>query len=405
MANTLLLSLGAPYYRHDGTLYVELQTTSGLAGWLEGFDKVICFAICHDGPPPVTFVPVDAAPYDVSAVTHVPLPNGYDRRTYMRERKAVRETLTTHIQAADFRVFSFGGWIGDWGMEAASLCRALGKAHAVWLDRVESQVVLEHGASGGLSGLKARLRSAIIARNERIALRGAELGMLHGKTVFDKLGQYSRNPVQIEDIHVPESDRIPRDTMAQKLARADDAPLRIVYAGRLSPMKGPHDWVEVLEKLRAAGARVSAHWYGDGELADAVAADVAKRGLGDVCHLEGFVADREAVLQHLRDGDILMFCHLTDESPRILIETLHSGTPLVGYRDPFAGELAGEQGGGILVDRGDTDALAREVARLAEDRAALRDLQEKAAASAQHLTHEKVFEHRCNVVKTELGPK
>lgn len=404
MDTTLFLSLGAPYYRHNGQLYVELQTVSGISGWLEEFQNLICFGIVFDRPPPATYVLQSEVPFEASRVTHVPLPNGYDIKTYLRERKAVRKTLAHHAAAAEYCVFSFGGWIGDWGMEAASVCREMGKKHAVWLDRVESDVVKQQRGRGTLAWLKSMLRSAVIARNERIALSGATLGMLHGKTVFDKLAHYSPNPAQIEDIHVKGKDRIPDELMQAKRNRPDDSVLRIVYAGRLTPMKGPHDWVAVVDMAQARGARIEAHWYGDGDLADAVAADIEKREIEDVCHLGGFVSARAQILEHLRDGDVLLFCHLTDESPRILIETLHCGTPMVGYRDPFAGELVEEQGGGVLVPRGNTAALADEIVRLAADRDALRVLQEKAFNSARHLTHESVFAHRCAIVKSELAP-
>ena len=125
--------------------------------------------------------------------------------------------------------------------------------------------------------------------------------------------------------------------------------------------------------------------------------------LSDVS-FHGFVSDRARVLDLLRGAHLLMFCHLTDESPRILIEALHAATPLVGFRDAFATGLVDEQGAGLLVERGDLTALADAVAGLAENRAKLHDLVERASRSASHLTRQQVFKHRSDIIKQHLTP-
>jgi hypothetical protein len=62
-----------------------------------------------------------------------------------------------------------------------------------------------------------------------------------------------------------------------------------------------------------------------------------------------------------------------------------------------------EEGGGILVKRGDVDALAKSIATLAVDREKLADLIEKARRSANHLTREQVFRQRSDLVRLYLS--
>jgi colanic acid/amylovoran biosynthesis glycosyltransferase len=117
------------------------------------------------------------------------------------------------------------------------------------------------------------------------------------------------------------------------------------------------------------------------------------------------VSDRAKVLETFRRAQFLLFCHMTDESPRNLIESLHSATPLVGFSDAFSAALVAEQGAGSLVSRGDVDALVEIVADLDANRSKLTDLIEAASKSARHLTRQQVFKDRAEIMLAELDPE
>ena len=401
---TLLIGLGAPFRRDDqGRLLVEAQTVSGLQAWQKHFARVIGYAICLDGPVPAGYSRADESGLVPPAFELVPLPDTYNRNVYRSQRSKVERTMHDLMQRADFDVFSYGGWLGDPGEIAASVARRERIPHAVWLDRVESQVVLAEGRTP-LQRIKAKLKSLVIARNERRALRGAELGMLHGTTVFDHFKAIARTPVKIEDIHLSQSDRIDPDALKIKKTRCLDGPLQILYCGRAAPMKGGFDWLKVLHGLSERGVDFQATWLGDGPDLEAMKRQAGAFGLlPDKVTFPGFVVDRDAVKAHYRDAQVLLFCHLTDESPRNLIESLHLATPLVGYRDGFSEGLVGECGAGTLVPRGDTGALVDAVAALASDRTRLADLITRAAKSAADLTREQVFKHRSDIVADHLS--
>lgn len=399
---TLFITVGAPFYRHDGQLHVEMQTISGLRAWQANFGHVVGTSRCLTGPPPKGWISVEAAGVNPEEIRFLELPDGYDRRTPRSALAQARETLLREIRAADYAVYSFGGWPGDWGMVAADLSREHGLAHAIWLDRVESDVVLSESDGTWRGWLKSRIKSAIISRNEKRALAGADLAMLHGKTVYEAFRGISKNPCRSENIHLEEEDRIGRDAVRQKLDTAREAPLRILYTGRASPMKGPFQWLDTLKALKASGCAFEARWLGAGELLEPLRAQAVAEGLEADVEFAGFVSDRAEVRAAQRWAHVFLFCHLTDESPRAPIEALFAATPLVGFSDPFAADLVAEKGAGALVQRGDTDGLAAHLITLGQDRAALQDLIEKAAASAHDLTRTKVFAERAAQVRENL---
>lgn len=404
--DTLLIGLGARFFRSDGRLFVENQTISGLKGWQQNFSRVIAFGICKAGPPPVGWSDAQAEGLTGPAFTLVPLPDTYRLRTLRTARLEAEALLLEHMKRASFRVFSYGGGLGDPGEIAAALARKHGLAHAVWLDRVESQVVRHSGAPTWLGQARSRLKARLVAHHENRAVRAATLTLLHGATVYDHFRPTAQNPHLVEDIHLQSDDRISGDALARKLSSLQSGPLNILYCGRADPMKGGHAWIEALVRLKAADVAFRAVWVGEGRELDAMKTQARSAGLTpEEMSFPGFIADRGDVLDRYRAAHVFMFCHMTDESPRNLIESLHGATPLVGFRDPYAAKLVGEQGAGALVERGNVDDLVTAVGGLAQDRTHLADLVKRAAKSASHLTRDQVFQHRSALVRDYLGDK
>ena len=140
----------------------------------------------------------------------------------------------------------------------------------------------------------------------------------------------------MHDIHITRRDHISAGGAGRQAGGRPRERLRLAYVGRADPMKGPLDWIEVLERLAAAGVDFEATWLGDGADLAEMLRRVAAAGLGATgCALPGFAADRAAVFAALRAAHLFLFCHKTPESPRSLIEALVSGAPLVGYDSAY----------------------------------------------------------------------
>ena len=398
---TLMIGLGSPYYRDaQGRLFVEDQTGSGLHAWQVYFDKIIAFAICGDGPPPSGWSLASDLGLDIDEIELLALPDTYAPRRMLQTWPVARKLMVEAMDRADYLTFAYGGWVGDPGEMASKLAASKGRRHAIWLDRVESQVF-----RSTTPGIKGRIKAAVSLRNERRALRRADLAMLHGRTVFDYFKDIARNPHIVEDIHLEDRDRIPPNELTEKMGQAARGPLEFAYVGRADDMKGWQPWLQVLAALNARDIPFHATWLGNGPAFDAMKAKASELGINDTqLTLPGFVSDRAKVLETFRRAQFLLFCHMTDESPRNLIESLHSARPLVGFSDAFSAALVAEQGAGGLVSRGDVDALVEIVADLDANRSKLTDLIEAASKSARHLTRQQVFKDRAEIMLAELDP-
>lgn len=401
------LLIYAPVPVHDdgaGGWLVERQASNGLRLWAEHFERVLVMMPVEPAPVPAGYVPF--VPEDAERIEIVPLPTAYRLREFARHLRPTRQLIREQIVRADYLSFAIGGLIGDWGAVAAHEARRMGRKHAIWTDRVESEVTRHAARAPGYwrRRLWHWLTHRPMAMLERRLIRRADLGLFHGAETFAAYSAYSRNPQIVHDIHIARADHISSERLATKLVSIRQGEtLRICYVGRADAMKGPYDWLEVLRALQAQGVDFHATWLGDGTELEQMRTRVEAEGLAARVSLPGFCDNRETVLETLRDSHLFLFCHLTPESPRNLIEALISATPVVGYGGAYVEDLISGHGGGALVPLGDTARLADEVAALAADRTRLAALAKAAVRDGEHFTDEEVFRHRSEIIQRYLG--
>jgi len=175
--------------------------------------------------------------------------------------------------------------------------------------------------------------------------------------------------IQLEEAAFAEAPR--RDTGAARVI------LRLVTVGSLEqPYKGIDTLVEALPLLARAGLEVSLTHVGDGRCRADLERLVRERRLGGRVSFAGAVPAGAAVRLFLDDADLFVLPSRSEGLPRALIEAMARGLPAVASRVGGVPELLGAD---RMVPPGDPVALARAIAVLAADPAAM------AAASARNL--------------------
>jgi colanic acid/amylovoran biosynthesis glycosyltransferase len=405
MANDLLLVLPLAYRRVDGHVHFESQAANGLARWAEHFDRLV---VACPVVPESQVARMGGAEWvhqsrieSCDRMTFVDLPWAHRPDRHLRAAAGVRELLDPHLRSCAFNCLALGAYWGDWGTLIARRAKQLAKPYALWFDRAEHDVMARTLSSMTLRRRAlARVEIALAKLVHFDLVRSAAVGLFHGRDVYDVYASMCRNPQLVHNIHVKPHDRLPRADLDRKLesirGRRD---LRIVYAGRAVEMKGPMDWLDAVARAIGAGVPVHATWLGEGDMLAAMKSHAHQLGISDHVSLPGFVGDRSATLAALRDADVLAFCHKTAESPRVLIESLISGTPIVGYDSPFPRDLIKHHRGGQLVPRDNVDALAAAMVTLAADRSALADLAERAWHDGEPFNDSAVFTHRAELIR------
>jgi len=403
---SLLLDLGVPFRVQGDVVYVEEQAHGGLQRWLENFERItVCAPILPAAQPDSSMRWTSTQDLLAQGRLRVaPFPWSYDLRSHIRNVGTVRQSLRSLISQHRYLCFSNLGWLGSWGSIAAEEAYRQGRPYSVWLDWVLHEMPIAPEANP----LKAGWRRVQRAMQKRISLRDirrASLGLFHGRTVFDAYEKSCKVSRVVHDIHLGVSDMISVEQLHGRLERKT-APIKIVYLGRVHPMKGPRQWLETLELVLAQtrGRRdVRAQWVGDGPMLEELRAAVTERGLTDYVSFAGAEMDRGKVLGILRDADLFVFCHLTPESPRCLIEALMSGLPILGFESSYAADLLnGHAAGGELVPLHDTVGLSKAILACIEDPARARNMAEAARAIGTNFSDVTVFRHRSDLIKEFL---
>lgn len=404
---SLLLVLPVPFSHRDGDLMLESQACNGAARWAENFQRVTLAAPLMP-PDQVAANPTIqwGAVRDVQHAERLrwaPLPWAYAVASFFRQLGPTRRALAQLIGEHYYLHFAIGGWIGDWAAQAALLAHRLHRPFSIWTDQVFHQAVRALAPTGENARRRfyARLAVPFMRRLEHRVVRYADLGMFHGGDTFQYYGPLSPNPQLCHDVHTKEHDRIDRAAVEEKLRQVRGGrPLRLCYVGRAVPMKAPLDWLGALLLVRQAGVDFRAIWQGQGPLRPEMEAFIREHGLTEHVHLPEHHVPHVECLRLMRDSDILLFTHITPESPRCLVEGLLSACALVGYGSEYSRGLTRQ--GGVFVEPQDVEGLAREIVALNGDRSRLASLIEHAYEDGAEFTDAHVFRDCSDLIKRYL---
>jgi len=145
--------------------------------------------------------------------------------------------------------------------------------------------------------------------------------------------------------------------------------IRLLYAGRITKEKGVHVGLDAVWKLasRLAPRRVTLDIVGDGPPAymESLEEGAYRRGLADNVRFLGAVP-HSRFMDSIKGYDALLFPSLWEEPfGMVIIEAMSQGLPVVASRVGGVPEIIEDMQNGMLVPRGDPDALADAVESLA----------------------------------------
>jgi glycosyltransferase involved in cell wall biosynthesis len=390
----------------DGELQIDNDFCESLRVALESFDRVVVACpvakeVLDSGL--IRSTPLKDLPWR-SRVRFIPLPNAYGLLEFIRYYGTTRKVLKEEIEKADCLVFSPHTLIGDWPTVAA---REAIKSRRKYV--IEADVVYESLARVNLNRssawkryLKENVLLSLFEKSYRYCLENSRLALFQGQEVFDAYARFCINPVKVYH-HIPvyKGSHITERELKAKIERVNNGtPLRICYAGRAVEMKGPMDWIYTINELIRCGVKVEATWLGDGSLLADMRTKIDKLGIGESVTLTGFVMDPNLVLQKMKDSDIFLYCHKTQESARCLGEALACGCPLIGYASAYPVELVGQHGGGQFAGLGDWGDLAEKIQYLDRNREKLSKLINDASVSGSIFDREARLRDRIDLIKS-----
>jgi len=158
--------------------------------------------------------------------------------------------------------------------------------------------------------------------------------------------------------------------------------LRIGTIGRIEAQKNLDGFLAAAAIVARVRSDVHFLVYGKGSERERLQARVEEMGLGEVVHFAGTTDDVPGVLARF---DQFWLTSDWEGTPNVVLEAMAAGVPVIATRVGGTPEVVLDGQSGILVDRGDMEAVAQASLRLAADQA----LQERMAGAAQHVARER----------------
>ena len=400
MNGSLLLVIPPVVTELPGGIFVDEHFGNNLRAYLASFEKVTI--ACPTMPLGANLVPLSGIK-GAERCSMVILPEPYREDRFYRNYRKVTRLLRELINVNDYLLISPHAAF-DWSTLATRIALAMGRSYNMEGDWNLQNVIRNqlNEMNFGLKRLRKTLWYHVHTRYYLDSMQKSQLALLQGAAVFDAYKHVAPNPHKVFNIQVTPADRLSDDKFARKIARVrSGAPLRVAYAGRAIAMKGPDDWQLSLQKAFADGLGATAIWVGEGDMLEILRNSATKRKLSKKIAYPGNVS-RDGAFEILRETEIFLFCHMTDESPRCLIEALTAGVPIVGYSSLYACDLVAERGGGEFVPLGDWRALADRLLHLDRDRESLVNLMEAARASSLIYDRDSAIAHRIGLMREHL---
>jgi glycosyltransferase involved in cell wall biosynthesis len=167
-------------------------------------------------------------------------------------------------------------------------------------------------------------------------------------------------------------------------------PLRILFVGRVSLMKGLPYLLEAVKRLKSRNIEVRLV----GEIALAENAIAPYRRL---CRFLGPVA-RSEVLRHYAWADILVLPTLCEGLALVQLEAMAAGVPVIAT--PNAGNVVRDGVDGFVVPIRDAEAIAEKIEYLAQRPEVLREMSHSARKQAEEFSLEKYGERLIKAIRS-----
>jgi len=247
-----------------------------------------------------------------------------------------------------------------------------------------------------LKKLYGLLWQAMQERRRRRAFREADGLQINGYPGALVYGALNADTLLYLDSRVTPETLATSDEMTTRRKRLlQGAPLRLLFSGRLEPMKGAQDLLPIARQLLALGVDFTLDVFGDGALARDISQQIKSPDLSDRVTYHGVVDyETELVPFARQNSDLFLSCHRQGDPSCTYLESMGCGLPVIGYDNEMWHALCTASNAGWSVPLGDTGALSARIAKLDTNRELLADRSTNALAFAREHLFAQEFQKR-----------
>ena len=193
------------------------------------------------------------------------------------------------------------------------------------------------------------------------------------------------------------------DEPKYKWTRPQEPPVKFLFVGRLSPVKGLQDALKAMRNEPILASKTSLHIVGDGAERDRYVKLIAQLGVGERVTLHPFADD---IRPWLWAADLFIQPSLRPEGfSLILLEAMAAGTPAIATNIGGSLDIIENGENGWLCEPQNYENLASVIASVVRSPRALYNVAGKAVLSAEKFNVEKVASETIAMYRRVLDVK
>ncbi len=221
----------------------------------------------------------------------------------------------------------------------------------------------------------------------RKRVRTASLTFLHTPAAVARYRSYAANAVAIRQPVHEREDVLSAEALATRAAELTaGAPLRLVTASRMQPLKGLDMLIRAVAILRDRGTLVHATLYGSGPQLESLRKLAQTRGVVELVGLPGPVQPASELRARLAGNHLFMMPHLTSDFGRAFFDAMSAALPVIAFRSIASQDTVRDGIDGLLASNADPESLATAITLLDRDRPLLNQMAEAARLRATENT-------------------
>ena len=226
----------------------------------------------------------------------------------------------------------------------------------------------------GVPAVICAVRVEDVERSFRLWVDGATHWMMHRQTCVSESARrftHEKSSIPMEKlIAIPNAidlskfENLESGKLRRELDLDTDAPI-LLTVGRLSKQKGVQYLLRAMPEVLSEISNTRLALVGAGEDEESLKALARELGIQEAVRFLGWHAE---IPEFLKDADLFVLPSLWEGMPNVILEAMASGVPSVATEVGGTPELVSDGETGVLVPPADSDALARNIIFLLQDR-------------------------------------
>ena len=262
------------------------------------------------------------------------------------------------------------------GLLGLVLVKMFGKPAFVWIGGDWDGKMVETNNS-----IARRFAAPFLRRLLSTLCRGVPC-FVSGKHLYEKYSKGSDLLFRSTGTTVLEEELDARPSRARKFPGGK---ARILFVGRLDPVKGLEYLLDAVSRIREKGITVELSIAGEGRR-DRLERVIRSMGLGDVVKLLGYVPLGGGLEKLYKTHDVLVLPSLSEGTPKVLLEAMARSLPVIASGVGGIPSMVEDGEEGLLVPSRDPGAISEGILKLMNDEGLRRKIIRKALKKARSRT-------------------